>query len=381
MSNNTIWELIAKKLSGEASLQELVELEVLLRDNPDMHYPIQTVADLWHHATPDTEDAHAAFGAHQERMKQLGINTETQAEAVAGTQAGLRSKTKFLLLSLSFLLLCLAGYQFRSLFFSGTVEKLAAERMVANGDKSEISTRYGSRTKLLLPDSTQVWLNSGSKLTYDKTYGNGTREVSLSGEAYFDVVKNPTHPFVIHTVNIDIKVLGTAFNVKSFPNEKNTETSLIRGSIEVTFKNRPSEKIILKPNEKLITANEEPVKDSAQKEAQQEKSKPATAKEAARQDPLVMVSHLTYEPHDGTIVETSWMENKLIFRSETFEELAIKLERWYGISIRFTDEEIKPRRLTGVFENESLQQALEALQLITPFAYKMNKSEVMISSK
>jgi ferric-dicitrate binding protein FerR (iron transport regulator) len=282
---------------------------------------------------------------------------------------------------LSFLLLCLAGYQFRSLFFSGTVEKLAAERMVANGDKSEISTRYGSRTKLLLPDSTQVWLNSGSKLTYDKTYGNGTREVSLSGEAYFDVVKNPTHPFVIHTVNIDIKVLGTAFNVKSFPNEKNTETSLIRGSIEVTFKNRPSEKIILKPNEKLITANEEPVKDSAQKEAQQEKSKPATAKEAARQDPLVMVSHLTYEPHDGTIVETSWMENKLIFRSETFEELAIKLERWYGISIRFTDEEIKPRRLTGVFENESLQQALEALQLITPFAYKMNKSEVMISSK
>ena len=64
MSKNIIWELIAKKLSGEAQLQELAELETLLRDNPDMHYPMQTVADLWHHATPDTEDAHRAFSIH-----------------------------------------------------------------------------------------------------------------------------------------------------------------------------------------------------------------------------------------------------------------------------------------------------------------------------
>jgi len=381
MQNNTIWELIAKKLAGEATPQELVELEILLRDNPDMHYPIQTVADLWHHPTPDTEDAHAAFAAHAERMKQLGVSLEIPAEAVSKAQPGARSKRKYLVVSSALLLLCLLGYQYRSLVSAGASEKQAAERMVASGDKSEISTRYGSRTKLLLPDSTQVWLNSGSKLSYDKTYGNGTREVTLSGEAYFDVVKNPAHPFVIHTSSINIKVLGTAFNVKSFPNEKNTETSLIRGSIEVTFKNRPAEKIILKPNEKLVTANEELLKDSTQKGLLAEKTKPLLPKSQGRQEPLVLVSHLTYEPHDSTVVETSWMDNKLIFRSETFDELAIKMERWYGISIRFADEGIKPRRLTGVFENESLQQALKALQLITPFSYKMNKSEVIISSK
>jgi len=377
MSNNTIWQLIAKKLAGEATPQELAELETLLRDNPDMHYPIQTVADLWHHATPDTENAHSAFAAHAERMKQLGTTLDIPAETVPA-----HSKRKYLVLSLVLLLLCLLGYQYRSIIFTGTDEKLAAERMLASAtDKSEISTRYGSRTKLLLPDSTQVWLNSGSKLSYDKTYGNGTREVSLSGEAYFDVVKNPAHPFIIHTGSINIKVLGTAFNVKSFPNEKNTETSLIRGSIEVTFKNRPSEKIILKPNEKLVTANDELVKDSTQQKILAEKTALLPSKSQGRQEPLVLVSHLTYEPHDSTIVETSWMDNKLIFRSETFDELAIKMERWYGISIRFTDEDIKPRRLTGVFENESLQQALKALQLITPFTYKMNKSEVIISSK
>ena len=71
----------------------------------------------------------------------------------------------------------------------------------------------------------------------------------------------------------------------------------------------------------------------------------------------------------------------MIFRSETFENLAVRMERWYNISIRFADEKIKPRKLTGIFENESIQQALKALQEITPFAYKINKNEVMISSR
>jgi len=376
MSKNIIWELIAKKLSGEATPQELVELEKLLRDHPDMHYPIQTVADLWHHPTPDSEDAQAAFSLHEERMKQLGVSIEPAVETIQPISRVLRRRSIYLALSMAVLLSCIVGYRYRASVFNRN-EKLAAEKLAAGGDKSEISTRYGSRTKLLLPDGTQVWLNSGSKLSYNKSYGNGTREVSLAGEAYFDVVKNAAHPFIIHTVSIDIKVLGTAFNVKSFPGEKNTETSLIRGSIEVTFKNRPSEKIILKPNEKLITANEESAKDSLQQQAVAGKAKPVAEKE----EPLVLVSHLTYQPRDSTVIETSWMENKLIFRSETFEELAIKMERWYGISIRFADQEIKLKRLTGVFENESLQQALQALQLTTPFSYKTNKTEVIISSK
>jgi len=94
-----------------------------------------------------------------------------------------------------------------------------------------------------------------------------------------------------------------------------------------------------------------------------------------------MVSHLTYEPRDSTVIETSWMDNKLIFRSETFEDLAVKMERWYGVNIHFADDDIKPKKLNGTFENETIQQALKALQLITPFTYKMNKNEIIISSK
>ena len=373
MLHNKLWELIAKKLSGEADAQELAKLEELLRENPDMHYPMQTVADLWHHATPDTEDAQQAFANHANRMKAMGIDIEPAEASIFDNPVPVNKK-KYLLFSLSAVAIAIFGFYFHSF-----VNSPAPALTKTSNDKSEVSTKYGSRTKLLLPDGSQVWLNSGSKLSYDKTYGNGIREVALTGEAYFDVVKNPAHPFIIHTATIDIKVLGTAFNVKSFPGEKNTETSLVRGSIEVTFKNRPSYKIILKPNEKLITANEDTAKEVIALNQGADKIKTHQVKNTFKPEPIF--SHLTYEPRYDAIVETSWLDNKLIFRSETFEELAIKMERWYGISIRFSDEKIKPKKLNGIFENETIQQALQALQLITPFDYRMNKNEVIISSR
>lgn len=377
MPKNKIWELTAKKLSGEATPDELSELESLLKSNADMHYPMQTVADLWHHATPDTEDAHQAFSRHSDRMKDLGIALPSAEEYVFDQPVN--DKRKYLKRSMSILAVLAVGYFTYTLWNSSSTTKTLAK---TNADKSEVSTKYGSRTKLQLPDGTQVWLNSGSKLSYDKTYGNGLREVVLSGEAFFDVVKNPAHPFVIHTNTIDIKVLGTAFNVKSFPGEKNTETSLIRGSIEVTFRNRPSEKIILKPNEKLITANEDaPSREPSPVAVGDHKIQSAPVKAHSPQEPIVMVSHLTYTNIDSTVVETSWMENKLIFRSETFEDLAIRMERWYGVKIRFADDAIKPKKVNGIFENETIQQALQALQLVTAFNYKMNKNEIVISSK
>jgi len=374
MSKIKIWELIAKKLSGEANDEDLAELENLLRANPELHYPMQTVADLWHHNTPDTEDAHQAFSKHADRMKDLGVNIDLEENTPFDTPIPSPRK-KYLLAAVVFVLFVAVGY-YSYPFFLRTD---AAAKTLA--DKSEVSTRYGSRTKLKLPDGTQVWLNSGSKLSYDKTYGNDLREVALTGEAFFDVVKNPAHPFVIHTISIDIKVLGTAFNVKSFPGEKNTETSLIRGSIEVTFKNKPSKKIILKPNEKLITSNGDTLRDAELISVPADKIKTMTAKEAGKKELPPLVSHLTYAQADSAVIETSWMDNKLIFRSEAFVDLAVRMERWYGVNIRFADEDIKPKKLNGVFENETIQQALKALQLITPFNYKINKNEIIISSR
>jgi ferric-dicitrate binding protein FerR (iron transport regulator) len=238
--------------------------------------------------------------------------------------------------------------------------------------KSEISTKNGSKTNLVLPDGTKVWLNAGSEMAYDKNYGSKLREVTLNGEAYFDVVKNPEKPFIIHASKMDIKVLGTAFNVKCYKGEKTIETSLIRGSIEVTLKDR-QEKIMMKPNEKLIINTEE-----------KEKIKAAPNKIApvsSIQKPIILLSNLTIFTKDNTVVETAWVQNRLVFVSETFEDIALKMERWYGIKIIITNEVVKQFRISGSFEKESITEALNALQLSSPFNYLIKNNVIIISTK
>ena len=123
-----------------------------------------------------------------------------------------------------------------------------------------VTTKYGSKTDIQLPDGSKVWLNSGSSLKYDKQFGKELREVVLSGEAFFDVVRNAEKPFIIHTTNMDIKVLGTRFNVKSYANDKQSEASLIHGSIEVFIKKEGLKKILSEPNHKIVVMNDQEIK-------------------------------------------------------------------------------------------------------------------------
>jgi ferric-dicitrate binding protein FerR (iron transport regulator) len=239
--------------------------------------------------------------------------------------------------------------------------------------KNEISTKNGSKTSLVLPDGTKVWLNASSELTYEKNYGNKLREVTLSGEAYFDVVKNKEKPFIIHTSKMDIKVLGTVFNVKCYPGEKTTETSLVRGSIEVTLKDRV-EKIMLKPNEKLIINNADDI-------AEKNKiiSRKVAPSKTITEKPIISLTHLTMLPVDNTIIETAWVQNRLVFSSETFEEVVLKMERWYNVKIFIMDESLKEERLTGNFEKETIADALNALKLTTKFSYNIvNNNSIQI---
>lgn len=368
MTQHRIWELTAKKLSGEANPQELKELEDLLRNDPGLHYSMQTVADIWHQPSTPKENAAEAFDRHLNRMKAMGVeaigddNLEMIFDETFPEQKGGGRKRKLVLIMSAVVVLAAGIYLYKSVFSENITPQ------IAQVDKSEASTRYGSKTKLVLPDGTQVWLNSGSKLTYDKTYGNKIREVILSGEAYFDVVKNAEKPFIIHANQVNITVLGTAFNVKSYPGDKTTETSLVRGSVEVSLNYRPSEKFILKPNQKLVVLNEKtetkaPVKQTVQQQP----------------EPQVTFSHLTYQKKDSAIIETSWVDNKLIFDDESFSDLAIKMERWYGVSIEFNDAKIEQLRFTGIFENESIQQALKALQITAHFSYWQTGNHITIS--
>ena len=379
MDSNRIFTLLSRKLAGEATTPELAELDDLIEKYPDNKLPLGVIEEFWGIACEKDRDfLEATYHLHLDRLKKQGFDlTETQTDihatdihpdlpAITFKQKPLKK----LIAIGSFLLISVFLF---FMFIAKNKKQITSNNSdAAKVNQSEVSTKNGSRTKIQLPDGTAVWLNASSKLVYNnEEYGKSIREVTLTGEGYFDVIKNPEKPFIIHTNRMDIKVLGTVFNVRCYPGEKNTETSLIRGSIEVTLKSR-KEKIMLKPSEKLIVSDDVVPIPAKIKAA----NKPIAI---INPDQVIVLRHLTILPKDSTIVETAWVENKLVFSSESFEEVALKMEKWYGMKIIFTDEKLKAEPLTATFKKETVDEALHALKLTTRFNYKINNDLITIS--
>jgi transmembrane sensor len=372
MSKDRIWSLVSKKLAGEANTEELTELEDLLRRDPDMHYALQNISDLWNLPNQHTPETEEAFDRHTSRMKANGVSWQEQGSETTGEPfLQHRSNNIAWLTGIAAAVLLIAGIIW---LYPGANQP--TNNPVANAtpvEQNEISTRNGSKTKITLPDGTKVWLNAGSKLVYNKEFGSKVREVELSGEAFFDVVhvnapqNGEKIPFIIHTKHLDIRVLGTAFNVKSYPGESTTETSLVRGKVEIVIHNRPEEKIILKPNEKLMVLNDDIAV----------VNKDSNETEDVKPPPLVSLSKLTPR-EDNLIAETAWVQNKLVFDNESFVDVAAKMERWYNVRFEFKEARLQHLRFTGVIESETIQQALDYMSITGPFHYSMQSNTIYI---
>ena len=223
---------------------------------------------------------------------------------------------------------------------------------------------YGERKNIQLPDGSDVTLNAGSKIEIDESFGVAYRNVYLEGEAFFDVKHNTKVPFIVNTPAMDVKALGTAFNVKAYMNEEITETSLIKGLVEITLNESNNRIIVLYPNQKIkwehplakTYSNKSPVKNGT-----------LSIKGSLMQNLVVS--------DNGDIKETAWRENKLIFEDESFRDIAILLERWYGAKIEFKDDTIQDYRFTGIFEKEDLETVLNFLKESRSFQYKIEPGE------
>jgi transmembrane sensor len=351
------WNLMAKKLAGEASKEEEGELTSLIKANPHLSYPAQNVADLWKLKPPENRDtAEKAFEKLKTAITKEAGENDAESNGTNATDHAIGTTVRNGRLTI-FIAAAITISMVSFLIWNNRRE--TTNTLTAN-QVQEIYTRPGTRTKVMLPDSSIVWLNAGSKLSYKQPFGVTQRIVALTGEAYFDVVKNKK-PFIVHTKGAQIKVLGTAFNVRSYPSEKEIETSLIHGKVEIMLDKNPGSKYVLKPNEKLTVQTGQTAQPDAKK----------------TQQPLVVLSTL-HQLNKQTIVETSWIDNKLVFIDESFEEVALRMERWYGVSIHFKEEKLKAEYLTGVFEKETIWQALEAIKLTTPFHYYSLKNNEII---
>lgn len=239
-----------------------------------------------------------------------------------------------------------------------------------------ISAPIGSKTKVALSDGSIIWLNSGSTLEYPSLFSEKNRTVKLTGEGYFEVSKNKKWPFIVKTSDIDIKVLGTKFNLKSYPNEGTIETMLIEGKVVISKPGEGKDNnnyVELKPKEKAtfikkkgriiqgtIKGLPEPVVNHIPKQ------------EPERKEQLLLSEIEDVEPY------TAWKDEKLVFKNENFEEVCILMERWYNVKINLHAEELKNYHYTGTLKNENIIDAIKAFQITLSFQYEINHNVIDI---
>jgi ferric-dicitrate binding protein FerR (iron transport regulator) len=272
--------------------------------------------------------------------------------------------------------LAFAGGMAAMYFLSGQ------ERQEDVGDElfyTEHTVPYGSKSKVILPDSSTIWLNAGSKLRYSSAFNRTEREVFIEGEAYFNVSRNEAKPFFVKNAAVTLKVLGTSFNIKAYPEEDHVETTVESGSVQVVRNVRGQlvDKLVLTAGQKatiIKSAGIDTVSLSADRKAvalvpTQKNILPETAAEKT-----IVTKNVMTEPY------TSWKDARWLIRREPLESLAVKLERRYNIHIAFADESLKHISFSGTLRDETLEQVLQAIKLSAPVNYMIQKNTVTLSA-
>ncbi|MBS0028929.1 FecR family protein [Chitinophaga sp. 22321] len=338
MNQEKLYALLAREMAGTLTAEEATDLQQLLQQYPDAGYIREVFAQNWAPAGKQYTglQVQLLLEKHRQRMQEM---PDTVRETIVPVR---RSMWKLYSgIAASILLLTVGGYW----FYSG--------RQQAPAPQAQLVTEKRMRTQVLLPDGSRVWLNAGSKLDYPKQFAaHAAREVTLEGEAFFVIKADAERPFRVHTQAFHVRVLGTSFNVRAYPQEDSAETSLVQGAVEVVLNNAENQVISLKPNEKITI----PVH-------------PVVAESHATTAPVVIYKSKLIPVQDSIIPETAWVQNKLAFKHLELEKVVVMLEQWYGVEIGFKDDSKRDLYFSGVFETESIEQVLDALETTMSFTW------------
>ena len=333
MNKDHILELMARKLSGEATHEELSELQEHLSADAAAGERCKVLDQFW------SRQEHGAHPSVEENLKKvLGNLNLTSANAPV---VPLRHRRRWVWVAAAVLVLCGVGM----LIYVG--RRGAGE--IGDALTLEKHNAKGTKSIIQLSDGSKIWLNADSKLKYPEVFRSDTREVYLNGEAFFDVAKSPGRPFIIHLANGTVKVLGTSFNVRAYDNEPVVETSVATGRIAFIpkYTHKKQDTIYLAPDHKAsYTFTSEEVRTSA----------------------------------TSSNEDKAWTEGKLIFRGMTMEQIAVALERNFGKKVVFVDDGPKEFVFTGSFENNTLDEIMFYLTRTKNFSYKITNTELLIAA-
>lgn len=334
MMDQRFTELLGKQLAGEISPDESVELKNILADSAAHKTEYDQLQTYFEAETVEDENIDLVFDRIKSRIE-------------VPNQPGLKiAKNKsypvwLKIAAVAAIVLVGVLIYNRAVFFNSKNQPALVQ----------VQTKATEIKTIVLADGSTVKINSRSKLRYPKQFEGDNRNVYLSGEAFFEVKKDAEHPFIVHTEQLDVKVLGTAFDVKAYQNDAFSETTLIRGKVAISLKNNPEQTFTLKPNDKFTLTN----------------GKPA-------------LSQLTHFDGAGAdrILETAWTNHELIYKNNSFDEIARLFERWYDVKIAFKEPDLKTLKFTGHVDKETVAEALNVLKLIENFNYSIKGKNVYI---
>lgn len=327
-NKDKFWELATAKLHSEITDAESDELNALLLDekNKKLYLEIENLkTDI------------------SETKNILGVSQNNSWKSVSKS---LRAKTIQMVLNITKYAAIIVFA-----FLLGSVITTQFNKQPELTSFAEVKVPLGQMSEMTLYDGTKVWLNSGTTLRYNNNFGKEDRNISLEGEAFFEVTKNEI-PFKVKLKDTEVEVLGTKFNVISFNHENHSQITLVEGKVNVN--NSSGLKIAeLKPSEQFYFDNT---------------TKKATIRQVE------------------TNFFTSWIEGKIVFDDEDFSEISRKLERWYNVDIQFSDESIGELHFTGtILKNKPFNQIVTAFELLLPVTITYtnipNEKDVIVISK
>lgn len=376
MNHERFYQILNLYLKGEASKEEVQEMRQLV----DTHADLAAIYRLFvNNASGDDDDLETmqAYTAHYVKMQLLGLFDEEKSRRLRssaesnelprmGMEQNKPRKLHWLYASTAMIVMAIIAIIL--------VQQHTLEYGRQQNSQQTVHTARGHRKSVTLSDGTKIWLNGGSSLLYPANFDADRREVTLTGEAYFEVQHDKKRPFVVRLPNgVDIRVLGTSFNLRSYPDEAKIQTSLIEGKIEVDVQHGNTDKktITMLPGQKLLLPN--PTWADASRHLIEEKRQNNVG------DGKRLTSLSSKEGvENGASTELSWITNKLAFQSEQFDIVVSKLEKWYDINIVVTDSTLLNRRFTGIFENRSVRQVLDALKETGNFSYTREADTIKI---
>lgn len=358
MKEERLWILLSRRLAGEMSTADLKELDRLLETGAQD-------PEIWELLNnPDLEDA-----VEESALDAAGVYWAKQQELIeAPSGVPLRRLRRGWIQWVA--AACVSGLILFGLWKGLPLASLLNTPQEAN--YVEIFAGPQEKKKLTLPDGSQVILNENSRFRYNKSMSlRSDRFASLSGEAYFEITTNPDAPFVIETSQMEIRVLGTRFNVRANEDDSVAETTLFHGKIEVTLagEEQDARRVLLKPEEKLTVKNKRFRIASLQ-------TQPDTA---WSQTTHYTISDIAKPAGENIYKENAWATSKVIFDDDPLTRVAEFLEKKYKVQVEIKDPGLlKETRIRGIFRDDSLVNILEALKFTSGFRYTLADSVVTI---